>query len=94
MLSANVKIMSSNGHDIKQEQCLINPNQRIVIGTHVWLADNCIILKVNNIGANSIIGIYRFVDLSICRFVDLSICRFVDLLRSLCLIIVVWLRPS
>ncbi|SBS25075.1 Putative acetyltransferase [Marinomonas aquimarina] len=57
MFSRNVKIMTSDGHDILRGQQRINPAQSIHIGTHVWLADNVTILKGVNIGDGSVVGI-------------------------------------
>ena len=39
MFSRNVKIMTSDGHDIFQKDQKINPSMNISIGNHVWLAD-------------------------------------------------------
>lgn len=57
MFSRNVKIMTSDGHDILQGQQRINPAQSIHIGDHVWLADNVTVLKGVNIGEGSVVGI-------------------------------------
>ncbi|WP_114785909.1 acyltransferase [Vibrio tetraodonis] len=56
MLSRNVKIMTSDGHDI------IRGGQRI---SGVWLADNVTILKGVNIGEHSVVGINSTVTKSI-----------------------------
>lgn len=61
MFSRNVKVMTSDGHDIFQQQKLINPNASISIDDNAWLADNCIILKGCTVGAGSIIGINALV---------------------------------
>jgi len=57
MLSRNVKIMTSDGHPIFQNDKIINKARNIVVGSHVWLADNVAILKGVNIGDNCVIGI-------------------------------------
>lgn len=57
MFSRNVKIMSSDGHDVLRDQVRINPAKDIHIGQHVWLADNVTILKGVEIGDGAIIGI-------------------------------------
>lgn len=57
MFSRNVKIMTSDGHDILRGAQRINPAQSIHIGTHVWLADNVTILKGVSIGDGSVVGI-------------------------------------
>ncbi|MFM2588568.1 acyltransferase [Vibrio sp. TBV020] len=57
MLSRNVKVMTSDGHDILKGGKRINPAQSISIGEQVWLADNTTVLKGVKIGDNSIVGI-------------------------------------
>ncbi|WP_094751586.1 acyltransferase [Psychromonas sp. CD1] len=57
MFSRNVKLMTSDGHDITKNNKIINPNASITIGHRVWLADSCVILKGNDIQDNAIIGI-------------------------------------
>ncbi|MEZ8141250.1 hexapeptide transferase [Enterovibrio norvegicus FF-162] len=57
MFSRNVKVMTSDGHDILSSGARINPAKNINIGNHVWLADGVIVLKGSNIGDGSIIGI-------------------------------------
>lgn len=57
MFSRNVKVMTSDGHNIYQHGERINANASIHIGHHVWLADNCVILKGNNVHDNAIVGI-------------------------------------
>ncbi|WP_300668860.1 hypothetical protein [Desulfoluna sp.] len=44
-LSRNVKIMTSDGHNITQGKRRINPAKSISIGDHVWLADGVAVLK-------------------------------------------------
>ncbi|QOG11495.1 acyltransferase [Arcobacter sp. FWKO B] len=56
-LSRNVKIMTSDGHPIFQNNIRCNEPQSILIEKHVWIADNVTILKGVNIGTGSVIGI-------------------------------------
>lgn len=65
MLSRNVKIMTSDGHDILKQNQRINPAADITIGDQVWLADNVTILKGLVIGNNSIVGINSTVTRSV-----------------------------
>lgn len=59
MFSRNVKLMTSDGHDILNNTLKnrINLAQNITIGQHVWLADGAIVLKGRNIGSGSVVGI-------------------------------------
>ena len=57
MLSRNVKIMTSDGHNIMKAGQRINPAKSIKIGNHVWLADNVTVLKGVEIGDDCIVGI-------------------------------------
>ncbi|EGR0545279.1 acyltransferase [Vibrio cholerae] len=57
MFSRNVKLMTSDGHNILRDGKRINLAKSIYIGTHVWLADNVTILKGVHIGNDSIVGI-------------------------------------
>ncbi|MBU2896858.1 acyltransferase [Vibrio hepatarius] len=57
MLSRNVKIMTSDGHDIIRDNQRINIAKGIYISNKVWLADNVTILKGVNVGEHSVIGI-------------------------------------
>lgn len=57
MLSRNVKIMTSDGHDILKDTQRVNPAKNIYIGNHVWLADNATVLKGVTIGKGSVVGI-------------------------------------
>ncbi|ASK56529.1 hexapeptide transferase [Vibrio tarriae] len=68
MFSRNVKLMTSDGHDILYKGERINPARDITIGDHVWLADNVTILKGVDIGSGSIIGINSTVTKSIDQY--------------------------
>jgi len=57
MFSRNVKVMTSDGHNIFKLGQRINPAKSIHIGDNVWLADNVTVLKGACIGSNSVIGI-------------------------------------
>lgn len=57
MFSRNVKVMTSDGHNIIQHRQRINPAKSIHIGDNVWLADNVTVLKGASIGNNSVVGI-------------------------------------
>jgi len=61
MFSRNIKIMTSDGHDIFSNNERINPARSITIGEHVWLADSVTVLKGCHIGSGSIIGISSLV---------------------------------
>ncbi|EGR1125793.1 acyltransferase [Vibrio cholerae] len=65
MFSRNVKLMTSDGHDILRDGKRINPAKSIYIGSHVWLADNVTVLKGVNIGNDSIVGINSTVTKSL-----------------------------
>jgi len=56
-LSRNIKILTSDGHPIFQDNKRINPAQDIIIKNNVWIGDNATILKGVTIGNNSVIGI-------------------------------------
>lgn len=57
MLSRNVNVMTSDGHDILREGKRINPAKSIYIGDRVWLADSVTVLKGVTIGNDCIVGI-------------------------------------
>ena len=57
MLSRNVKIMTSDGHNIMKSGQRINPAKSIKIGNHVWLADNVTVLKGVQVGDDCVVGI-------------------------------------
>ncbi len=57
MISRNVVIYDSDFHTITDEKGVaINKSEKVVVGDHVWIAANVIVLKGTNIGAGSIIG--------------------------------------
>ncbi|MBD3793842.1 MAG: acyltransferase [Campylobacterales bacterium] len=64
-LSRNIKIMTSDGHPIFQNAERINPAKDIVVGAHVWIADNVTLLKGVTIGDGSVIGINSTVVASV-----------------------------
>ena len=64
-LSRNVKIMTSDGHPIYQDNKIINTGMDITLENTVWVADNVTILKGTNIGANTVLGINATVSKSI-----------------------------
>jgi len=57
MLSRNVKLMTSDGHFIWENNKIINLGKNIFIKNNVWLADNVTILKGVEIGEKSVVGI-------------------------------------
>lgn len=61
MLSRNVKVMTSDGHEILMAGQRINSARSITIGDHVWLADGVIVLKGTTIGDNAVVGIASLV---------------------------------
>lgn len=65
MFSRNVKLMTSDGHDILRDGNRINPAKNIHIGSHVWLADNVTVLKGVTVGSDSIVGINSTVTKSL-----------------------------
>jgi len=64
-LSRNVKVMTSDGHPIYQNNKVINNAIDITLENNVWAADNVTILKGSNIGANSVLGINSTVTKSV-----------------------------
>ncbi|MBC8238712.1 MAG: acyltransferase [Helicobacteraceae bacterium] len=64
-LSRNVKVMTSDGHPIYQNNKIINHAVDITLENNVWVADNVTILKGSNIGANSVLGINSTVTKSV-----------------------------
>lgn len=63
--SRNIKVMTSDGHPIFQNQIRINPAKSIYIGNHIWIGDNATILKGVTIGSDSVIGLNSLVTKSI-----------------------------
>ena len=57
MLSRNVKIMTSDGHPIYQDENVINSAKDISIGKKCWCGDNVTILKGVTVGSGSVVGI-------------------------------------
>lgn len=57
MFSRNVRIMTSDGHDILQDGIRTNLARDIIIGSRVWLADGVTILKGVDVGDGSVVGI-------------------------------------
>lgn len=69
MFSRNIKIMTSDGHDIYDSlsKNRINLAKDIIIGDRVWLADGVIVLKGVHIGGHSIVGINSIVTTNISK---------------------------
>ncbi|AMG30447.1 polysaccharide deacetylase [Grimontia hollisae] len=59
MFSRNVKLMTSDGHDIHtlEQEKRINSAKNITIGNRVWLADSAVVLKGCTIGDGAVVGI-------------------------------------
>ena len=57
MFSRNVKVMTSDGHDIIRSGERMNYAKNITIGNKVWLADGVVFLKGGDIGDGCDIGI-------------------------------------
>ncbi|TNH98325.1 acyltransferase [Aeromonas sobria] len=57
MFSRNVRLMTSDGHDILHHGIRINMARDISIGNHVWLADGVTVLKGVSIGDGAVVGI-------------------------------------
>ena len=64
-LSRNVKVMTSDGHPIFQNNIRINSAQNIVIGNNIWIGDNVTILKGVEVANESVIGINSVVTKSV-----------------------------
>lgn len=56
-LSRNVKVMTSDGHPIFQNNIRINDAKNVEIQNHIWIADNVTILKGVTICNGSVVGI-------------------------------------
>ncbi|WP_417616733.1 acyltransferase [Oceanisphaera sp.] len=56
LLANNVMILTSDGHDIYENNMRINYAADIIIKNHVWLAENVMILKGVSIGSDCVIG--------------------------------------
>lgn len=56
-LSRNVKVMTSDGHNIYHNDRIINTAKDIVLEQHIWVADNVTILKGVTVGRDSVLGI-------------------------------------
>lgn len=65
MFSRNVKVMTSDGHDIYAYSERVNPAKDIKIGNDVWLADGVSVLKGVEIGSGSIAGMSSVVTRNI-----------------------------
>lgn len=59
----NVNVRDSDGHAILDDNGnTINPNRKISIGNHVWMASHCDILKGTKVSDDSIIGFKTLVS--------------------------------
>ncbi len=67
MFSRNVKLMTSDGHDITDKSTgeRLNQAKDISIGDRVWLADGVVVLKGATVGNGSVVGINSTVTKSI-----------------------------
>lgn len=61
LLASNINIKSCDGHAIYQNDNVINNSKDVVIGNHVWIAQNVNILKGVSIGNDSVVGINSLV---------------------------------
>ncbi|PKF51306.1 acyltransferase [Enterovibrio nigricans] len=61
MFSRNVKLMTSDGHNICINSERINRAKDITVGNNVWLADSVTVLKGVHIGDGAIAGIQSVV---------------------------------
>ena len=57
MLSRNIKVMTSDGHPIYQNDEMCNSARDITLQESVWVSDNVTILKGVTVGSGSVIGI-------------------------------------
>lgn len=56
LISWDTQIMDTDFHNIYIEDKLINDDEQIIIGEHVWIGSRCNILKGSRIGCNNIIA--------------------------------------
>lgn len=56
LFANNVMLLTSDGHDIYQNDIRINYAKDIILKNHVWLAENVMVLKGSNISHDCIIG--------------------------------------
>lgn len=56
LLANNVMILTSDGHDIYQDNIRINHAADVIINNHVWLAENVMVLKGVHIEDDCVIG--------------------------------------
>ena len=56
-LSRNIKIQTSDGHPLFQNNQRINHAKDVLIGEDVWIGDSVTILKGVTIGSGSVVGI-------------------------------------
>ncbi len=70
-LSRNIKIMTSDGHPIFKDGKRINKAKDIVLGSHIWIADNVTVLKGCTIGDGSVVGINSTVTKNVLAY---SVC--------------------
>lgn len=58
LCSWDVKIMDSDMHSIYSlnDNVLLNPNKKVIVGEKVWICNNVLILKGASIGNNCVIG--------------------------------------
>ncbi|MCC8145046.1 MAG: acyltransferase, partial [Bacteroidales bacterium] len=67
MLSMNIEFRTGDSHSILNNDTgeRINFGKDIILGNHVWIGANCIILKGTTIGENSVIGTQSLVTKNI-----------------------------
>ena len=63
-LLENVKLRTSDNHHIIDRESgeMINPAADIMIGDHVWIAEDVLVLKGSNIGSGSVVGAKSLVN--------------------------------
>lgn len=62
LIGWNVSIRDTDGHEIIYKEKNKNTNYDVIIGKHVWIASDAIILKKTKINKNSVIGCRAFVS--------------------------------